>query len=72
MEKLTRKKALGIVKFIENYSDDPERAHTLEDRLFTDFIHCVANNMYDDINEASNVAEVVSRTSKIDFPRWCA
>lgn len=52
--------------------DDPERAHSLEDKLYFNFIKSLADNPALDCDYISRCAEEVLQTKTIKFARWCA
>ena len=57
------------VRAIRERRHDAEEAHSLEDRLYTDFIAFIASGEDGPIRE---MAQAILKTQEIDFPRWCA
>lgn len=53
---------------IEAASDDPERAHQMEDDLHFDVLCAIAGGAPNPMALATAVLE----SSELDFPRWCA
>jgi len=49
-------------------ADDPETAHSLEDNLYFDFVKFVAQRK----DKIGKFAQVILKTKRISFPRWCA
>jgi len=60
------------IEDITKYSDDPERAHVLEDELYTTFIQSLANGEIKTIEEAKQMATEIVKVLDLDFPRWYA
>lgn len=72
MEKLTVDIAKKEVQFIDSIKLDDEAAHSIEDDLYSLFIECVSENMYETIEEMQQVAKEILKTKDIEFARWCA
>lgn len=68
---LTLKEARKRVKEIKEITGDPEHAHGEEDELYHDFVKAVATGEIAG-DEAAQIAKVLLKTEKIDFPRWTA
>ncbi len=56
------------IKAINEISHDDEAAHSLEDRLYEDFIKHVSKRK----DKIGNMARQILATQEIDFSRWCA
>lgn len=72
MEKLTVELAKKEVQYIDSIKYDDEVAHSREDDLYSLFIECVSENMYETIEEMQQIAKEILKTNDIDFARWCA
>lgn len=57
------------VEEIRRSAGDDERAHGMEDSLYSDFIKHVQALGIDGV---SDVAAEILKTKDIDFSRWCA
>ena len=56
------------VDLIKERADDPESAHSQEDKLYLDFIKYISKLS----SPLGKKALAVLETQEIDFPRWCA
>lgn len=72
MEKLTIELASNEFEKIKSMLHDDEAAHSCEDSLANWFIVCLSEKMYDNIETITSVAKIISKTSELDFARWCA
>lgn len=72
MEKLTKELATKEFEKIKSVISDDEVAHSYEDSLNEWFIGYLKENMYDTIEEITEVVNIISQTSSLDFARWCA
>ena len=57
------------VERIRSAADDPEIAHSLEDRLYARLLKAIADGTCVD---AAECARIALTTGDIDFPRWFA
>lgn len=62
---------LRIAK-IENISGDDEVAHSMEDKLFHEFVESIIQGEYKSWDEIIDVAKELYKVRDIDFERWCA
>jgi hypothetical protein len=67
--KLTLEKIKKTIKYIESVADDSEKAHSVEDLLYYDFVRAVAN---EDCEDIVICAKEILKTYDIKFLRWCA
>jgi hypothetical protein len=58
------------IKEAKNY--DPEKAHALEDELYTKFARHVASCKGWDVTGLEELAKIVLKTKRLKFPRWTA
>lgn len=72
MEKLTKQKALEVIEEIKSLKHCYELAHELEDELYSEFTVCLAEEVYESIEEIIEIAKVISSSKKIDFARHTA
>jgi len=72
MEKLTIELAAMEFEKIKSMIHDDEAAHSQEDKLSKWFITCLSENKYDNMEEITEVAIIIAKTSELDFDRWCA
>ncbi len=56
---------------IKQCSGDDEIAHVNEDELFHDFVEAIQNGKYRTKKEIVEVAKEVSKSTTIEFSRWC-
>ncbi len=68
MKKLTVKEVNARVAEIAAKKHDPERAHAMEDRLYTSVLSAISAGA----DNAAELAAASLKASKIDFARWCA
>ena len=61
--------AIKRVQSIRNSAGDDERAHRMEDALYTDFIKHVSETGNKALRE---IADEILKTGEINFARWCA
>lgn len=57
------------IKEIKAEIYDPEVAHSKEDKLYFDLLWAIAKGKVENPQE---LAKEVIKTSRLDFPRWCA
>lgn len=71
MEKLTKEKAVKTIDDLRLLGDDidDEMAHVDQDAIMWHFINSVANGCYD-MEEAIEVAKIVTLFNDLDFTRW--
>ena len=70
-ETMTIQEIQGRIREIKEGLDDPEKAHSLEDRLRMDFIrHVAANGLWD--WDVAQKARLVMTTNDLCFGRWMA
>lgn len=67
---MTPEEVSARVEMIRRLADDPERAHSEEDRLRTDILRWLADEHWE--REAAAVAKAALETSAIGFARWRA
>ena len=60
------------VELVRLASDDPERAHMMEDELHLKVLSVFALGWYKSDDECLDLADAALGTTSIDFPRWCA
>lgn len=65
---MTHDDAKQRVQDIRDSAGDDEVAHSLEDRLYHDFVKMVAAQE----GPFRAIAEEILKTEVIDFERWCA
>jgi hypothetical protein len=61
--------AVKRVQQVEAIKGDDERAHSMEDRLYFDFVYHVSE--YGNI-KLREIAKEILKTKDIRFDRWCA
>ena len=71
MIQFTSQDALRYLRQIQEAAikHDHEAAHLLEDEMREKFIHAVADDQCENIRDC---AELVMRSSGLNFNRWCA
>lgn len=57
-----------MVAEVEKHKDDPEEAHMLEDALYVEVLHAIANGA----ENAAELAREALKAEEVDFPRWYA
>ena len=65
---VTVEEVLAAVAAIRESQNDPEKAHSLEDKLH----HAVLRSIATDPSNASALAQAALTTEALDFERWCA
>ncbi len=71
-EPLTVGIARAVWRQIRDESDDPEAAHSYEDRLMSTFICQIADGVLTDPATIRDIAEIIKRVNEMKFARWCA
>jgi hypothetical protein len=56
------------LRAIAECAGDAERAHSMEDKLYIDFVKFIASNK----NPFTDMAELILTSEYINFSRWCA
>lgn len=59
------------IQEIKNCTSDPEKAHSLEDDLYHEFIRELSKGVVE-YNSILEKAKMILSTEKLEFPRWCA
>jgi hypothetical protein len=60
------------VSAIERATDDPEKAHGLEDDLLREFVTWLAGESLSNPFQVQEIAREIERSLDLPFPRWSA
>jgi len=63
------KASLNSIKELCN--EDPEIAHSMEDKLYLEFIQEIIAKKHS-LKELQEMADLILLSQELNFPRWCA